>query len=228
MTVHDFRICPDAESVAQAGADYIGELIAECVDAGGNCHVALPGGSTPARCLELLSRKKLPWQKVHWYLGDERCYPRGHPERNDTMIEHQLWSRIESPPENIHPIPAELGPETAAESYAALIVGIGGLDIAVLGMGEDGHTASLFPGNPATDSALAAVAVYDAPKPPAERVWLGLATVQAARRRVVLVAGGGKREALAGVARDEPLPVNLIGPSVWFVDRAAADKMDSE
>jgi 6-phosphogluconolactonase len=228
LIVHDFRIYPDAESVAQAGADYIGELIAECVDASGTCHVALPGGSTPARCLELLSRKKLPWQKVHWYLGDERCYPAGHPERNDTMIEQQLWSRIEPPPGNIHPIPGELGPEMAAERYAGLIVGIGGLDIVVLGMGEDGHTASLFPGNPATASGEAVVAVYNAPKPPPERVSLGLGTLRSAQRRVVLVSGGSKREAMAGIMRDEPLPVNRIGPSVWFVDQAAADKMDTE
>ncbi len=224
----EFRVVLDAESVAQAAADYISELITACINTRGTCHVALPGGSTPARCLELLAGRQLPWQKIHWYLGDERCYPQGHPERNDTMIAQQLWSRIASPSDNFHPIPAELGPEQAAERYAALIERIGSLDIAVLGMGEDGHTASLFPGNPATESGQAVVAVHDAPKPPAQRVSLGLKTLQSAKQRVVLVSGSGKHEALTRVQRDEPLPINRIGPSFWFVDQAAAGKLGIE
>lgn len=228
LIVPDFRLYPDAESVAQAGADFISELISACIRADGVCHVALPGGSTPARCLELLSHKPLPWRKIHWYLGDERCYPQDHPERNDTMIAQQLWSRIEAPAENFHPIPAELGPDRAADSYASLIHGVGRLDIVVLGMGEDGHTASLFPGNPATESEQAVVAVYDAPKPPPERVSLGLTTLRSAKQRVVLVAGNAKRDALARVKRDEPLPINRIGPCYWFVDQAAADTLDKE
>ncbi len=224
----DFEVLPDAESVAQAGADYISEQIIACIEARDACHVALPGGSTPARCLELLSRKQLPWHKIHWYIGDERCCPVGHADRNDTMIEQQLWSRIDAPAANLHPIPAELGPDAAAAQYAALIDGIGTLDIVVLGMGEDGHTASLFPGNPALESGLSAVAVFDAPKPPAERVSLGLTTLQSARRRLVLVSGSGKRDALARARQGEPLPVNRIGPSHWLVDRAAADTRETE
>ena len=164
----------------------------------------------------------LPWQHIHWYLGDERCYPLSHPERNDSMVEQRLWSRIDTPAENLHPIPAELGPERAAEQYSALIDRLGGsLDIVVLGIGEDGHTASLFPGNPALDDNRAAVPVHDAPKPPPQRVSLGLATLQSAGERIVLVSGSGKREALAAVKRGQPLPVNRIGPAHWFVDQAA-------
>ena len=221
--MQDFRILSDAEAVAQAGAEFISERISACVDANGVCHVALPGGSTPARCLELLSLKQLPWQKIHWYLGDERCYPAGHEERNDSMIERQLWSRIDAPAENLHPMPAELGPEMAAEQYSGLIDGIGRLDLVVLGMGEDGHTASLFPGNTATESEQSVVPVYDAPKPPPERVSLGLTTLQSAQLRVILVSGSGKRDAIAGVKRETPLPINRIGPSYWFIDEAAAD-----
>ena len=150
--VDDFNIFPDAEAVAQAAAEFLYDQITACITEKGICHVALPGGSTPARCLELLSGKQLPWSSIHWYLGDERCYSPGHPERNDSMITQQLWSRIETPAENLHPIPAELGPETAAEKYSGLIEEIGCIDIVVLGMGEDGHTASLFPGNPALES----------------------------------------------------------------------------
>lgn len=221
--VEDFSIFPDAEAVAQATADFLSARINACVEEKQSCHVALPGGATPARCLRLLSARKLPWHGVHWYLGDERCFPVGHQERNDSMITQQLWSRIQMPDENRHPIPAELGPDMAAAKYSALINRIDRLDIAVLGMGEDGHTASLFPGNPALDDRRAVVPVYHAPKPPAERVSLSLATFQSAVLRVVMVTGQNKREALNRVRRGEQLPVNRIGPSCWFVDDSAAD-----
>jgi len=219
----DFNIYPDAEAVAQAAAEFLYDQITTCVNAKSVCHVALPGGSTPARCLHLLSGKQLPWPSIHWYVGDERCYPPGHPERNDSMIAQQLWSRIETPAENLHPIPAELGPELAAEKYSGLIDGIGRLDIVVLGIGEDGHTASLFPNNPAIENGHSVVPVYDAPKPPAERVSLGLTTIQSAGQRIVLVSGRGKREALLRLKQGMQLPAARIGPSHWFVDEAAAN-----
>ncbi len=218
-----FTVLADTEAVAQAAADRVADGIQARVEAAGVCHIGLPGGTTPARCLELLSRKPLPWQAVHWYLGDERCYPAGHADRNDTMIEQRLWSQIAAPEANRHPIPAELGAERAAEIYTGLIERIGALDIVVLGMGEDGHTASLFPDHAATESPLPVVPVHDAPKPPPDRVSLGLTTLQAARQRIVLVTGSSKRAALLQVQQGVPLPVNRIGQSHWFVDRAAAD-----
>ena len=218
----DFKIFPDAEAVAQAAAEFIYDQITTCINAKAVCHVALAGGSTPARCLELLSGKPLPWSSIHWYVGDERCYPPGHAERNDSMIARQLWSRIETPAENLHPIPAELGPERAAEKYSSLIDKIGRVDIVVLGIGEDGHTASLFPDNPALENRHSVVPVFDAPKPPAERVSLGLTTIQSAGQRIVLVSGSGKREALALLKQGIQLPIARIGASHWFVDEAAA------
>ena len=208
--MEDFRIFADAEAVAQAAAKFLSDQIATCVNTKGICHIALPGGSTPARCLELLSSKDLPWNNIHWYLSDERCYPQAHPERNDSMIDQNFWSRIETPAENLHPIPAELGAEPAAKKYSELINQIDCLDIVVLGMGEDGHTASLFPGNP------------DSPKPPPQRVSLGLTTIQSARQRIVLVSGRGKHEALVRIKQGVQLPVSRIGATHWFVDEAAA------
>lgn len=230
--MQDVSILADAEAVARAAAEYLKARINACVSANNICHVALPGGTTPARCLELLAAMALPWQSIHWYLGDERCYPAGHAERNDRMVEQQLWSRIDSPAENLHPIPAELGAEQAAKSYASLIDRLERLDIVMLGMGEDGHTASLFPGNPALEDTASVVAVYDAPKPPAQRVSLGIEAIRAADQRIVLVAGSGKREALARVQQGEQLPVNSIGPAHWFIDETAAgtteDNKDTE
>ena len=220
MTTRD--VYADAEAVARAAADYLHEQIRACLADKDYCHVALPGGSTPGRCLELLADKELAWVKIHWYLGDERCYPSGHPERNDSMIQQRFWSKIATPSDRLHPIPADLGPEAAADRYASLISQIGPLDIIILGMGEDGHTASLFPGNPAVEDRRAVVPVFNAPKPPAERVSLGLVTLQQAAQRVVLVTGENKRAALARIDRGETLPIGLIGPARWFVDRAAA------
>jgi 6-phosphogluconolactonase len=223
LIVQDFSIYPDAEAVAQAAADFLFEQILACVEQKQSCHVALPGGTTPARALQLLSVMALPWEKIHWYLGDERCYPVGHLQRNDRMLEDMLWSRSAVPVENRHPIPAELGPEQAAEAYSALINGVGRLDIVVLGMGEDGHTASLFPGNPALDDRRAVVPVYDAPKPPPQRVSLGLGTIQAAAQRIVMVTGSSKHQALRRIQQGDQLPVNRIGPAHWFVDQSAAN-----
>ena len=213
---------PDTEALARAAADYLSDLLVACVNRKGSCHIALPGGSTPGRCLELLSSRQLPWQNIHAYLGDERCYPVAHSERNDTMIAHKFWSKIDAPADNLHPIPAELGPELAAERYAQLINSVGPLDIALLGMGEDGHTASLFPGNAALTDERAVVPVYNAPKSPEERVSLGLVTLQNAGQRVVLVTGANKHDALMRVDQGDALPISLIGEAYWFVDQAAA------
>jgi 6-phosphogluconolactonase len=221
--VEHFRLFRDAEAVAQAAADFLFARITACVNKKQICHVALPGGSTPARCLQLLSGMVLPWPDIHWYLGDERCYPAGHAERNDSMIEQQLWSRIAAQEENRHRIAAELGAELAAEKYTTVIKRAGTLDIVVLGMGEDGHTASLFPDNPALDDTRAVVPVYHAPKPPPERVSLGLSTIRSAAQRMVLVTGSSKHEALVRVQQGEQLPIGRIGKAYWFVDQSAAN-----
>jgi 6-phosphogluconolactonase len=220
----EFKVLENPEAVARAAADYLFQQIKNCVAKKGLCHVVLPGGSTPARCLELLAEKPLPWKNIHWYPGDERCYPLGHSERNDSMILKKLFSLQAQACKNFHAIPAELGPDTGAEHYAALIDATGRLDIVVLGMGEDGHTASLFPGNAALEDPRSAVPVYHAPKPPAERVSLGLLTLKTAAERIVIATGQGKREALEKLKQGVELPVGLIGVDVWFVDDAAVSE----
>ena len=195
------KVYKNPEAVAQAAADYLFQQIKTCVAEKGLCHVVLPGGSTPARCLELLAEKSLPWKNIHWYPGDERCYPVGHGERNDTMIRDKLFSQQElstqiGASDNFHPIPAELGPEQGAEIYAALLDATGGMDIVVLGMGEDGHTASLFPGNVALHDLRSAVPVYNAPKAPGERISIGLTALRNADKCIVITTGSNKSEAL--------------------------------
>ncbi len=220
--MHEFRHFDAAEALARAAAVHLAGRIRAHLDRQALCRVALPGGTTPARCLALLAEAALPWERVHWYLGDERCYPAGHAGRNDVMLEQQLWSRIDAPAGNRHPMAAELGPEQAALLYTRELEAAGPLEIIVLGMGEDGHTASLFPGNAALADTRPAVPVHAAPKPPPERVSLGLVTLRAAAERVVLVAGQDKHDALQRVQAGEQLPVAMAGPSLWFIDAAAA------
>lgn len=220
--VDKLRIYPGSEQVAQAVADYLCLQITACVKQKGLCHVVLPGGSTPARCLEILAEKTLPWKNIYWYPGDERCYPVGHAERNDTMINAKLFSQQKSASKNFFPIPAELGPEQGAENYAALLDATAAMDIVVLGMGEDGHTASLFPGNVALEDQRSAVPVYNAPKAPGQRVSIGLTTLKNAAECIIIATGENKREALAKLNAGVELPVGLVGADVWFIDEAAA------
>ena len=220
--VHHWHVHPDPATAAAACAEYLAQQISAVLETREHCHVALPGGSTPATCLSRLAEQPLPWNRVHWYLGDERCLPRDDAARNDCMIEQHLWRAINAPETNVHPIPAELGAERAAALYAELINAIDRLDIVLLGMGEDGHTASLFPDNPALNDPGSVVPVQQAPKPPAERVSLGITTLETATKRIVLTTGPGKRDAMDQVKAGVPLPINRIGPLIWFVDRAAA------
>ncbi len=202
-----------------AAADFIGQQINTCVRQKDCCHIALPGGNTPVQCFAFLIEKDLDWGKIYWYLGDERCYPVGHKERNDVMLQKNLWSRL--PQVNAFPIPAELGAEEGARHYRKVIDAIE-LDIIFLGMGEDGHTASLFPGNQALQDERSVVPVYDSPKPPPERVSLGLNTLQSSPCRVVLASGSAKAEVMSRIRKNEALPINCIGDINWFIDKAAA------
>jgi len=219
--MHSFNIYRDAETVAQLATDYISKEINAFLTDRGVCHIALPGGTTPARCLELLAEKHLSWEKIHCYVGDERCLPVSNPERNDTMIREKLWSRVAIPEQNQHVIEAERGAEEAARLYAEIVAAIPRLDIVILGMGEDGHTASLFPNNPALDDARLVVPVYHAPKPPAERVSLGMTALRAATLRIALVTGAGKRAAMAQLRAGVALPIAGLGDISWFLDEDA-------
>lgn len=210
----------DIDSLSSAAARRIAELAAEAIAARGVFRIALAGGETPRRCYEQLRQLPLDWVRVQVYFGDERCLPIGDAQRNDSMARETLLDRVAIPPANVHGIPAELGATAAAASYAATL-GLEPLDLTLLGMGEDGHTASLFPDNPATASHDAVVAVFGAPKPPPERVSLGMNTLNAARHKLFLVAGAGKRAALERIARGEPLPAATIRDAEWYLDCAA-------
>ena len=218
--MHQWNVYQTFDQAAKKAADFIADNIKKCIQEQGICCVILPGGHTPVTSLKLLAKKTLAWDKVHWYLGDERCCPQGDKERNDLMLDKHLWSRISQT--NIHRIPAELGPDKAAEFYREEIKLINTFDIAFLGMGEDGHTASLFPNHQALDDTRSVIPVYDSPKPPAERVSLSIETLRKTKIRVVLVGGKTKTSVISKIKADVALPINCIGDIHWFIDEDAS------
>ena len=217
--MHQWNVYKTFEEAAKKAADFLAASIEDCLQAKGVCHVILPGGNTPVPTLELLAEKSLSWDKIHWYMGDERCYPQGHSERNDLMVENHLWSHISQT--NIHRMPAELGAEKGAELYRNEIKAINNFDIAFLGMGEDGHTASLFPNHIALEDERSVIPVYDSPKPPSDRVSLSRKTLNKTLIKIVLVGGNSKSGVIAKIKDGENLPINTIGDIHWFVDEAA-------
>jgi len=219
MNVHP---CADAAAVAQFAVDAVVTAAASALSERGVFHWVLAGGTTPKRCYELLRDAAIDWPNVHVWFGDERCLPVGDAERNDRMADEALLNHVPIPPAKIHRMNAELGPEVAAARYAALLADAPAMDLVLLGIGEDGHTASLFPDNPALNDPRRAVPVFNAPKPPPERVSMGYAVLNAARRCLIMVAGKGKADAISRIRNGELLPVARVQGSEWLIDQAAA------
>lgn len=216
-----FVLHENAAALAGGVAQRVVELAAQAISMRGEFRLALAGGETPRRCYEQLRYLPIDWSHVQIFFGDERCLPAGHEQRNDTMAFSALLDHVAIPPKHIHTIAAERGADDAARLYAGLLNRYAPLDLVLLGMGEDGHTASLFPGKPATEQNDAVVAVFDAPKPPPQRVSLGMSTLQQARHRIFLVAGAGKRAALQAIVNGARLPAARVGLAEYHVDNAA-------
>ncbi|RMG38819.1 MAG: 6-phosphogluconolactonase [Gammaproteobacteria bacterium] len=196
---------PDADAIAREACSRILHASAERPDPHRPFSLVLAGGTTPLATYRLLARDGDERPDWHLYYGDERCLPPEHPERNSRMVEQTGLTRLVG---GHLPIPAELGPETAALRYTGLIMPALPFDLVLLGMGEDGHTASLFPGRQWPAGPV--IPVHDAPKPPPERVSLSPTTLQACRHMLILVSGESKREALQAWRRGADLPVARV------------------
>lgn len=223
------RLCTlaDAEAVAQRAAREIAQHVERARAERGVAHVALSGGSTPERTHEVLAGAIEEWSGIEVWFADERCVGPEDPESNYLMVRKTLLEHIATAPPVVHRMEGELGPQEGAERYAQeLRTGVptgvprgdlpsppaGGpqlpvLDVVVLGIGPDGHTASLFPGAQTLDAGEEAVClgVRNSPKPPPERITLSLAVLRAARRCILPATGAGKRDAI-GAALGEATP----------------------
>lgn len=182
------------------------------ITARGEFHIALAGGRTPKSIYEKLPGIDTDWSRWFIYFGDERCLPRGDVERNDTMARTSWLDRVPIPSTQIFSIPAELGAEQGAAVYATMLTTLREFDLVLLGLGEDGHTASLFPGQ-VHDTRAAVVAVNGAPKLPSERISLNANRLGAARAVWFLVTGEEKREALIRWRCGEAIPAASIRPA---------------
>jgi 6-phosphogluconolactonase len=213
------RIFDDSQTVARAAAS----LVADAIQ-GGARTVVLAGGSTPARAYQLLSEATLEWGRITVLFGDERCVPPDHPESNFLMARRSLLDRVN--PGSVHRMAGELGPDVAASLYAPIVRWLSPLDLVLLGMGPDGHTASLFPGHPEVSAEGMVVGVRGAPKPPPERVSLTLGCLRQAKRVVFIVTGADKAAAFAAAARGE-VPSGMIPKAEYLADRAAAAELST-
>ena len=209
-----FKVLESAEDVAAAAAAEIAQALRK-----GARTLVLAGGTTPKRCYELLSAMEVEWGGVSILFGDERCVRPDHPESNYLMARQSLLDRVA--PATVYRMPAELGPDEGAKLYAPVVAAASPLDLVTLGVGEDGHTASLFPGHPALNAQGLTVGIYDSPKPPPERVTLTLQALQSARGVLILATGAGKADAVARAKRGV-VPSGMIAGARWLIDRAAA------
>lgn len=198
----------DGEAAAHYCAAQIAEAVREAIAARGAAHVALSGGNTPVRTYELLGDLIGSGENVHLWLADERCVALDDPESNAKLIA----GTVDLPQATLHTVDGTRGPEQAAAAYAQELGDVV-IDVALLGLGPDGHTASLFPGHATLEERAARVLpVDDSPKPPPERVTMSLDTLGSARSLVLLVTGAGKADALARTL-DEPslqAPASLL------------------
>lgn len=234
----------DAAALARAGADLFAALAAEAAQEYRSIAVALAGGSTPKAMYELLAspayHERIAWPLIHFFWGDERYVPADHPDSNYRMAYDALLSKVPVPEANIHRMRTENPDQEAAARAAEADIrdhfklqsgDLPRFDLILLGLGDDGHTLSLFPGQPAievTDRLVVSSPPGRLP-PPVDRLTLTLPVANAAARVVFLVAGAGKAATLRRVLRpegDDLLPASRVHPTtgtlLWLTDQAAA------
>lgn len=210
-----WHVVADAEALRRAASERILDAAARAIRERGRFAIALAGGETPRGVYERLRAAKTDWAAWHVWFGDERCLPRGDTGRNSTMAAAAWLAHVPIPAEQIHEIPAELGAERAAAIYAAEVRAVADFDLVLLGLGADGHTASLFPGRDpgAASGSPDVLAVFGAPVPPAERVSLSAARLSRAREVLFLVEGERKRGAVSRWRAGEALPAGAVHPA---------------
>jgi 6-phosphogluconolactonase len=231
--------CQDADSVAERAAAHIARQLGRARAERGVAHVALSGGTTPGRTYELLAAKADELTGVEMWFADERCVAPEDPESNYRLAAETLLTPAAIAPERVHRMRGEAGPREGARLYAEELVGrLRGddadagtppvLDLVVLGIGPDGHVASLFPGAATLDAGEQAIClgVEDSPKPPPQRITLSLAVLRAARECVLLATGASKADALAAMLGEptRQVPASLLrrGRLTVIADDAAA------
>jgi 6-phosphogluconolactonase len=212
------------EALARESAAWMARALQDALALRPRASLALSGGSTPGPAYRALAGMTLPWERVDVYFVDERFVPPDHADSNYRMVEDTLLRPLRLPSAQVFRMEGEREDrEQAARDYEARLPEA--LDVVVLGMGEDGHTASLFPGHPALEERARRVLAVVGSKPPPWRMTLTLPVLQSARAALGLVAGAGKRDVVRRVlAGDEALPAARVKNAQWMMDPAAAGR----
>jgi 6-phosphogluconolactonase len=246
VAARTIEVFEDIDLLTRRAAELFADCSNEAVAKRGRFAVALSGGRTPRGLYSLLAegadyRDRIPWRAIHFFFGDERCVPPDHPDSNFRMAKEAMLSKLDIPEENIHRIRAELPAARAAEEYEEELRRFFSLaegqapnfDLVLLGMGADGHTASLFPGTDALQERRRLVLAVWAAKLGAFRITLTPPALNAPELVLFLVAGADKAVALEAVleGRPEPdrYPAQAIQPPhgslIWLIERAAASRL---
>lgn len=244
LKLHIFPALPE---LSQAAATYVAHLSAQAVATRGRFTVAFSGGSLPKLlCPSLVAEPlhtQVKWPAWHVFWADERCVPLTSPDSNYRLVQEYLFDHVDIPPAQIYTVDDSLEPAAAAAAYQNDLNRVfqpptnqyPRFDLILLGMGEDGHTASLFPHHPLLKETERWVApICDSPKPPPERITLTLPVINKARQVIFLATGAAKADILAGVLQSQSpwgsLPAQLVQPESgdlhWFVDEAAANGLN--
>jgi len=233
-----------SHTLVEAVAVQVQQLLSRAVTGRGAASLAFSGGSTPRHVYGLLAtdrfRNKIDWNRIHCFLGDERCVPPFHPESNFRMISDALLNRITIPEKNVHRVKTELPPEEASDAYADEIRKLFQLkpgefpefDVLLLGIGEDGHTASLFPGTPAVNETEKITTAVLGPNVKIPRVSLTFPAINHAAEIIFIVSGKGKAAILQQILKgtDQKYPAQMVNPLkgrlTWMADRDATMQLE--
>lgn len=235
------EVLPDQAALIARSLRLVLDRLHEAIEQRGRFTIALAGGSTPKPLYESIAKENLPWDKIHVFWGDERYVPPDHPDSNQGMARQAWLDRVPIPPANIHPMPTdEADPALAAQKHEQQIQeffqtppGIPTLDLVLLGIGDDAHTASLFPHTPALQVRDRLVTVGNKDGQP--RLTFTVPLINQARCVAFLVAGSSKQAALAQIfapaADEQTYPARLIQPQGelwWLLDQMAGENLSTE
>lgn len=235
----DTRVFADIDALSRGALEDVLRILAQSVSQRGRFAIALSGGHTPASMYSLWAESygaQTPWDKVHLFWGDERYVPDSDPLSNYHMTREALISRVPIPAANVHPVPTSLPtPQAAAQAYESELREFFGaappaFDLQLLGIGLEGHTASLFPGSPALEEKQHWVAAVRVPAKPPDRLTLTPPVLNSGRHTFFLAAGKDKRQILAAITNETDAStsqypaarIHPAGPVTWFLDQAAA------